>query len=64
MSVELYSSSPMSENLKGRNQLEVLGIDGIILKWILEKFVGKVWTGFMWLKIETGGGLFHKRNGI
>jgi hypothetical protein len=54
----------MSENLKGRNQLEVLGIDGIILKWILEKFVGKVWTGFMWLKIETGGGLFHKRNGI
>jgi hypothetical protein len=33
------------ENLRGRDHLEYLGIDGkIILEWILEKWVGKVWT--------------------
>jgi hypothetical protein len=34
-----------SENLKGRNQLENLGVDGrIMLKWILENCDGKVWS--------------------
>jgi len=26
-------------------------------EWILEKRSGKVWTGCMWLSIETSGGL-------
>jgi hypothetical protein len=29
----------------------------IILKWILEKYGWMVWTGFIWLRIRTGGGL-------
>jgi hypothetical protein len=27
----------------------------IILKWILEKSDGVVWTGLIWLRIRTGG---------
>jgi hypothetical protein len=46
------------ENLKGRNHLEDLGFnEGIILKWILGKYGGKVWIGFIWLRIGTSGGL-------
>jgi hypothetical protein len=28
----------------------------IILKWILEKLGGNVWTGFNWHRIASGGG--------
>jgi len=46
------------ENLKGRDQLEDLAIDGrIILEWILGKHSGKVWTGYIWLRIGTSGRL-------
>jgi hypothetical protein len=39
------------ENLKGRDYLVEQGIDGrVILKWIIEKQDGKVWTGFIWLR--------------
>jgi hypothetical protein len=27
----------------------------IILKWILERYDGVVWTGLIWLRIGTGG---------
>jgi hypothetical protein len=30
----------------------------IILKWILEKQVGVLWTGLIWLRIWTRGGIF------
>jgi len=47
-----------SENLKGRDHAEHLGIDGrIILEWILRKQVTKVWTGVIWLRIWTSGAL-------
>jgi hypothetical protein len=28
----------------------------MILKWILEKYNGVLWTEFVWLRIETSGG--------
>jgi hypothetical protein len=37
---------------------EDIGVDGrIILKWILRNSGGRACTGFIWLRIETGGGL-------
>jgi hypothetical protein len=29
----------------------------IILKWIFRRWDGVVWTGLIWLRIGTGGGL-------
>jgi hypothetical protein len=29
-----------------------------VLKWILERLDGMVWTGSIWVRIGTGGGLF------
>jgi hypothetical protein len=47
-----------SQNLKGRYNLEDLGVIGrIILEWILEKQGGSVWDGFIWFRIETSGGV-------
>jgi hypothetical protein len=36
--------------------LENLGVNGIILKWIFRKW-GGAWTGLIWLRIGTAGGL-------
>jgi hypothetical protein len=45
------------ERLEGRSHLEGAGIDGrIILKCIFKKWHG-AWTGLIWLRIGTGGGL-------
>jgi hypothetical protein len=47
-----------SENLKGRDLSEDLGEDGrITLEWVLGKQCRKVWNGFIWLRIGTGGRL-------
>jgi hypothetical protein len=40
------------------DHLKNLDVDGrIILEWILEKYDGKLWTGFFWLRIGTIGRL-------
>jgi hypothetical protein len=45
------------EEVKGRGHSEDLGVDGrIILDLILEKLFGKLWTGFICLRIGTSGG--------
>jgi hypothetical protein len=41
-----------------RDHSKDLSIDArIILEWTLGKQGGKVWTGFMWLRIGTSSGL-------
>jgi hypothetical protein len=50
------------QNLKRREHSEDLGVDGkITSECILEKYGGKVWTGFIWLRIGTTGGLLLTR---
>jgi len=45
-------------NLRERDHLEDQGVDGrIILRWIFRKWDVGVWTGSMWFRIGTGGGL-------
>jgi hypothetical protein len=45
-------------NLKGRHNLDDLGIDGkVILEWNLRKQGEKVWTAFIWPRIGTSGRL-------
>jgi hypothetical protein len=45
------------ENLKGRDHWEDLGAAGRILEWILGEQHGKTWTGYIWPRTGTGGGL-------
>jgi hypothetical protein len=43
---------------KGRSHLEDPGVDErIILNCILKNWDGWTWTGLIWLRIGTGGGL-------
>jgi hypothetical protein len=42
------------ENLNGRDQSEDLDVDGrIILQWILDKQILRLWSGFFWLRLGT-----------
>ena len=44
-------------NLRERDHWGDQDVDGrIILRWILRKWEGVVWTGWSWLRIGTGGG--------
>jgi hypothetical protein len=44
---------------EGRKSLKDISIDRrIILKSFLKKCNGRAWTGFIWLRIGTGGHLF------
>jgi hypothetical protein len=42
----------------GKDHSEDLGVDGRpVLEWILGKDGGRVWTGFIWLRIGINGEL-------
>jgi hypothetical protein len=44
---------------EGKDHLKDQGVVGrTILIWIFSKWDEEAWTGFMWLRIGTGGGLF------
>jgi hypothetical protein len=44
-------------DLRDSDHLEDLGVDGgVILKRVFKKWNGDTWTGFIWLRIGTGGG--------
>jgi len=44
-------------NLKESDHLENRGMDGrIILKWIFREWYEEALTGFIWLRMWTGGG--------
>jgi len=47
-------------DLKKRNCLEELGVDGgVALNYILKKWDGKAWNGFIWIRVGTGGRLLQ-----
>jgi hypothetical protein len=47
-----------SKNLKDRDNFVDVSVDGrILLKWIVEKQIGRVWNGFIYLGIGCFGGL-------
>jgi hypothetical protein len=49
-------------SLKGKDHSEDLGVEGRkILKWILGRQGLGVWTGFIWLRKGTRGGIFSTR---
>jgi len=42
---------------EGKRLFEEPGVDGrILIRWIFRKWEVGAWTGWIWLKIGTGGG--------
>jgi hypothetical protein len=55
------SGSFWRRDLREEDHLKDPGVDRIILKWIFKKWYRGAWTGFIWLRIGTGGGLLLMR---
>jgi hypothetical protein len=49
------------KNLRERDHLEHPGDGSIILKWIFRTWDGGAWTGLIWLRTRTRGGLLYMR---
>jgi hypothetical protein len=51
-----YVFTGFGSNLKKRDHLENLGIDGkILLKWIISEWYRLAWAGFVWLRRGNSG---------
>jgi hypothetical protein len=47
---EMHTGFLLGGDLKKKDHLEYLGVDGrIILKWTIKKWDGEVWTGLIWV---------------
>jgi hypothetical protein len=47
------------EIMKGTYHSEYSGVyERTILKWVSRKLDGRVWTGLIWLRIDTDEGLY------
>jgi hypothetical protein len=54
--VEVYTGFSWG-NLREIDHLKDPGVDGgLILRWIFRKWDVSAWTGFIWIRIGTGGG--------
>lgn len=49
------------KNLKGKDYLKNLGVDGSKIKLLLLVTQKKAWSGFIWLRMGTSRGLFCVR---
>jgi hypothetical protein len=47
--------------VKGRDNLEDLGVDGMMVKCMSGKLISEVWAGFIWLRTGTGAGSYEQR---
>jgi len=45
--------------MKGRDHSGDVGVDGRVLECVVVKEGGKLWTGCIWLRIGTNGGLLR-----
>jgi hypothetical protein len=59
MGTERNAYRVLWESQRERDHWEDVDVGGrIISKWVLERQDEVVWTGLIWLRIETIGGLF------
>jgi hypothetical protein len=58
----IYAYRILAQKPEGKDHLEDVGVDErIMLKFILNKWDGRLRTGLIWFRIGTSGGLFWTR---